>query len=286
MTSGPDNRGFTIVETLMFLAVSALILVSALGLFSGSQNKNQFYQAVNDINQQISDVINNVSNGYYPNTFTNYRCTDTGGKPALNPAGSTVQQGENQECIFLGRIIEFTNTETFYVLNVVGLRQQTGTNNQVTTMVQAKPKIIEPIPTSADPTYRNYPDSTEKRSLKNGLTLTKAYYERPPRTDVVAVGFFSTLAANNTGGLAGDLQSKGLNTEFAPAGRFSLNVSRNTFLEDFNNNFGGQYGGLSNPESGVVLCFRSSATNQFAKITVGGSGQQTATKLEVVTSCP
>ena len=75
MKSGLKSRGFTIVEVLIFLAVSSALMVSAFTLISGSQNKAAFTVGINDVQQQINAVINNVSNGYYSESATSQGCS-------------------------------------------------------------------------------------------------------------------------------------------------------------------------------------------------------------------
>ena len=66
--------GFTIVETLIVLAVSGLLLISAIVMISGRTNKTQFTTAANDLKQSLEQVINEISSGYFPNA-NNFQCT-------------------------------------------------------------------------------------------------------------------------------------------------------------------------------------------------------------------
>jgi type II secretory pathway pseudopilin PulG len=53
MKRGNIPFGFTIIETMIFLAVSGALLASSLLLVSGSQNKSQFNNAVRDLNRKL-----------------------------------------------------------------------------------------------------------------------------------------------------------------------------------------------------------------------------------------
>ena len=114
MKSGLKSRGFTIVEVLIFLAVSSALMVSAFTLISGSQNKAAFTVGINDLQQQINTVVNNVSNGYYAESATAQGCTvDSAGALQFSSTGS---KGTSSQCIFLGRVVVFDNGEyTFTV---------------------------------------------------------------------------------------------------------------------------------------------------------------------------
>ena len=72
-----SKAGFTIVEVIIVLAVSSVLLVSALSLVGGQQKKAEFTQALSDIQSQIDGVMNNVATGYYANPG-NFQCTTTG----------------------------------------------------------------------------------------------------------------------------------------------------------------------------------------------------------------
>jgi type II secretory pathway pseudopilin PulG len=97
------NTGFTIVETLMFLAVSGVIFVSAVALISGQLSNSQSKDAMNQLESTVRGTLNDVSNGYYPEFNTNYSCNGVAN-------GST--RGTNQDCMFAGKSITFGPTQT------------------------------------------------------------------------------------------------------------------------------------------------------------------------------
>jgi len=102
-----DAAAFTIVEVMIVLAVSGLILLSAISLVSGRQNRTEFATGINDLQQQIQQVINETSSGYYPNG-EDFTCSATSGTPTpVTLADGTGAQGTNAGCIFLGKVIQF-----------------------------------------------------------------------------------------------------------------------------------------------------------------------------------
>jgi len=249
MKSGLKSRGFTIVEVLIFLAVSSALMVSAFALISGSQNKASFTQSINDVQQQIDSVINNVANGYYSAGETQKQCVLIGGIP--NFTGNPVVRGSSAQCIFLGRFIAFQDGSNEYtVYNVAGARQIAVSD--VKTMAEAKPTII--------------PDTEQKYTLKNGLTFKK----NPAGVTNNAFGFFNGLGTSN--GIS--------DSGYQQASFYGFNSSD---IQPLPNNFASNYEstGGKDPTDGYALCFNSGTTNQSGIITIGGSGRTATSSLEI-----
>lgn len=97
--------GYTLIEVMIFLAVSGALLVSAMTFISGRQARIRYTQAVVDFEQQLQDTFNDVSTGYYP-TNSDYSCTYDGANIVFSTATDT-SQGSNEQCIFAGKLIHF-----------------------------------------------------------------------------------------------------------------------------------------------------------------------------------
>lgn len=257
--TGVKNNGYTIVETMIFLAVSSALLVSALMLVGGQQNKTQFSQAVRDIEQQVQDVMNNVSTGYYARP-QDFKCSAGDDGPEIE-TGST-GLGTNKECIFLGRIIHFgvdgTDGEGFNVYNVVGLRQTSEGKEEVTSLADAKPVILS--------------GSTDSRVLKYGLSAQKMVYNDGGEFGVGAVGFFSSLGQYSGGSLVSGSQT----VELRPVKNTALGNDETAVSSVVNANNLDVI-----PSGGVTVCFNSGGTDQHANLVIGGSGRQTSTELQI-----
>lgn len=96
------RAGFTIVETLIVLAVSGVLFISVAALISGQINRYRTRDAVFNLESSVRDVLNDVSTGYYPeNNYNNIDCDDhiTGGSG----------RGKNT-CVLAGKKIVFTQT--------------------------------------------------------------------------------------------------------------------------------------------------------------------------------
>src|SRR5438874_1617208 len=86
------SAGFTIVEVMIVLAITGLLFLSAAALISGKQNQAAFDQAIQQLQSQIQQTMNEVSVGYYPNR-NDFVCVAGGTGPLLS-SGSN-QQGTN-----------------------------------------------------------------------------------------------------------------------------------------------------------------------------------------------
>ena len=114
------GRGYTIVEALIFLAVSGALLISAMSLINGKQERTRFSQAVDEVGQNLQDIFNDVSTGFYPSA-NNLKCVANPLAPATPTTLSlttdtTVSQGTNSGCVFSGKLIEFTPDSTDYAV--------------------------------------------------------------------------------------------------------------------------------------------------------------------------
>lgn len=272
-----SSDGFTIVEVLIVLAVTSALLLSAIGLLGRSQSRTQFNQAINDLNTQLGILSQNVANGYYASTIVNKRCTTS---TALNtqPVFTDVANGTaptDGSCVYLGRVVQFTNTPNYYFHNIVGRRQIGAPATEVTNMQDANPQIIEPI-NGLNYTL-NYPRTTEDRLLQNGLRLGYIAYHQAgvwhPTSGIAFTGSLASISNN------GDFSSGAQTVQVAAT---VVANDRDTFIQNFDTNFGNQYTVLSDlGTDGIQICFDSGSTNQRGLITVGGNSRNATTKLDI-----
>jgi len=162
-----SRAGFTIVETLIVLAVTAALFIAAASLVSGRQNKTQFMTAINSLQQQLQQAINETSSGYYPNNNT-FTCS--GG--ALNSpptfTSTAAAQGTNNGCIFLGKIIQFglaSDKSQFGIVPVVG--NQLDGNSPSLKVARTFPRAM--YPASGELSY--VPSIITQSLMQNGLTV-------------------------------------------------------------------------------------------------------------------
>jgi type II secretory pathway pseudopilin PulG len=277
MKQGQTAQGYTIVEVIIVMAVTAALLISALALISGQQAKTEFVQSINDINSQIQDVMNDVATGFYPsaNSFT---CTVGASGPNLTQVARG--QGTNVGCTFLGKVLHFgvqgSNGADYKAYTVVGLRQSAG--KEATSFTEAKPTIIDPD---------TFPASTNSQTLKSGLKVVAMKYANAGvSTNTGAVAFMGSLAsygANSTNLVSGSLSVSLIPLTFTPEPTNPPNLDSATVITNVNS-LGTGVSYVTNPDNGVIICFQSGGTDQYGVITIGGSGRTLTTDLKIYNS--
>jgi prepilin-type N-terminal cleavage/methylation domain-containing protein len=255
--------GFTIIEVMIVMAVTGLLLTSAIVLVSGRQNQTEFQQAINQVTQQIQQVIDDVANGYYPNS-QNFNCTPN--PPTIVPG--TTKQGANTGCIFLGKALKF-NINNFSVYPVLGNRGQTASpsSKQVTTYLQAQPTLL------------NASGSATQVNLENGLTVKSMYYNNAGNP-IGWVAFMSSLASYsgvNINSGSQQIYLMPLNTASCIFGSAPPSAINGSCADGF----------VATPPNDADICFASGTTNQSGLVTIAyGSGKLQATlSIKSGTSC-
>lgn len=267
MKGGHKARGFTIIETLIVLAVTGGLFTAVALSISGKQTRTQFEQSINDIKAQVEQAINDVAVGFYPNT-NNFRCQAGAFGPVLS-TGVTAQ-GENTGCVFLGRVIQFgisgTDPEEFRIFTVAGL-QRTTTGAEVATYAAALPKVV--APTSADP---GIPNASTVGRLQYGLTICKTP-ATCNQTNVGAIAFMNSLASYSSGSIVSGSQQ----IKVIPVTGSTLNVAANDAANTINNNLAAS----AEATTGINLCFVSGGTNQSGLLTIGSTNKQLSVTISI-----
>lgn len=268
------HAGFTIIEVLIVLAVTGGLFLSAALLIGGRQNATEFQQAINNVKTQIQQTINDVNAGFYPSS-ANFTCQATGGGGISFAAGAK-EQGTNQDCMFLGKVLQFkvqggTGQERFFTYSVAGLRQNAD-STEVTTYAQASPTVIVPNGNpAAVPTASN--------TLQYGLKVDSMKFTSNGTTkNIGAVGFLNTLATYNNNGMAQGSQ----NVIMSPIEGSSLNATPTQTVAAANAASGLKATPSTQPSDlKTEICFQSGGTNQSGLITIGSNGRQLSVTLSI-----
>lgn len=281
-----NSGGFTIVETMIVLAVTGMLLLSAMSLIVGQQNKVQFSQSIQEVQSSIQQTMNEVSTGYYPDPG-NLRCTAAGNGPILETGSTPTKRGSNTGCLFLGKAIQFgvrnVDPQEYIVHSIAGLDKRSGA------LIEALPKAI--APGSASPP--NFPNASERKRLLYGLDAISMYYiegSGPARTrkPIGAVAFVSGLGSYDVGN---QLMSGTQQISLIPVGGSAPNVvftndnplttESDTVVDAINNNLKNETQSPPDPQGGVEICFASGGTEQSGLITIGSNGRSLAVNLAI-----
>jgi hypothetical protein len=269
---GSRSQGYTIVETIIFLAVTGVLFLTSLQLVSDQQGKTEFNQAVNDIRTQIQDVANDVSTGFYHNPLQ-FQCQASLGfspVPIITPFGGagTDTQGTNQDCIFIGRVVQYaatpaTTQEKYVLYSVVGLRKSS-TGKEVSTYAEAIPTAIA----KGSGAHNAVPDGSQEFNMPGGVkAFSVRYINAGVPTNVAGFGFMSTLAQYSLGVVASGTKSIDIVAVGVPTTPPSPAQNKVDFVDNIDNF--NTVGPMKNPDGGFVLCFDSGTSRQHAVITFG-----------------
>jgi hypothetical protein len=237
----------------------------------------------------MQQILNETATGYYLN-LNNFQCHAVGpstGYTGVELTAGSAEQGTNEDCIVLGRVIQFdvdrspesNDPEGFNIYTVAGLR---AVNNKgdlpcydktvTCTISLAKPKVIAEI-TSGDP------DNSETKFLKNGLTTSAMYYNNTPANKIGAVALITKLNRNGTAPTGS--QELFVVPIRDGSGATELNAKKAEMATLINNQLNDP-SVMVDPPGGVQVCFRSGTTNdQFVLLTIGGGNRGVSVNTEV-----
>jgi type II secretory pathway pseudopilin PulG len=284
MIQGGDQKagGFTLVETLIVLAVTGALFVSAALLINGKQNTTQFQTAINNLQQQIQQIINETASGYYPNKG-NFTCSGASSPITFTAVGSG--QGTNSGCIFLGKVIQFgsaSDNSELITIPIAGNQFVAGSPTQ--TLAAAAPRAIAPA--SA---IESVPDTSLTTKMENGLSVASSngafassgmYYDKVSGGSV-ATGIVGFLAGSSSGDITGADASGNLKSGAQQLSLYGVKTSTsNESVTAAANAIGNNtVTAASNLEaaSSVFICLASATTNQSGLITIGGGGSLAVT---------
>ncbi len=256
---GNPSAGFTIVETLIVLAVTAGLLASSLILISGRQAKTQFQTSVNGMQQDLQETIGEVQKGYYPNPNDgSFSCNSSLAQVSYGPGAA--RQGENSGCIFLGKVLKYSTAAHSYAIVPVGGFQFTSGSvaNPVTDLTQGKPVAAQGL--------------AQSQSF-GGVDFVKAFYDGIVANSITSFGIFS---GDDTGSFASTTVS-GLGSGSEPFSLYAVtslpcgaSPPFSTTLYRYPNNVAGSNSCIKNVSS-VSVCV-TGGSNSSALITIGANG--------------
>jgi type II secretory pathway pseudopilin PulG len=275
MTQGGSREasGFTITETLIVLAVTGVLFLSAVILINGRQGKTQFQTAIITLQQQIQQVANETLNGYYPRD-TSFTCVrGSSAPPTLTTAASTDRQGQNAGCIFMGKVLQFgvqgTNPQTYAVMPMVGNRMDTTNAVEASTLYGTTGAFPEAAVATVGAPNNTLTGADSSVVLQQGMTVGKMWYDGNAANKTSTVAFISTLPTADGAGVASGSQHLSLYT-VATTDLGQSTAQTATAIYPVSG---------SQPlvaVSSVSICVASGTTNQWGLITIGQSGAQAA----------
>ncbi|HSW85615.1 MAG TPA: prepilin-type N-terminal cleavage/methylation domain-containing protein [Candidatus Saccharimonadales bacterium] len=110
--------GYTIIEVMIVLAISGVMFLIASTFINGKQEKASFAQGVNEMASTIQNVLEQVTDGQYSDIPVNCDYYAPGiGTDTVHQSGASIahpNQGMNTNCVFLGKMFDFTLGSAMY----------------------------------------------------------------------------------------------------------------------------------------------------------------------------
>ena len=256
VSSVDKNAGFTIVETLIVLAVTSALMVAFMITMGGKQARTEFAVGSRQLLRTFQSQIGQISSGYYTKTSSK-NCTVAGATIVFS--GSKPDVGDSAGCVYLGKAFALggsdaeQNTVRSYV--VAGLRSP------------GSPSDIK----SYSPTA---PDANETIALPLGFSLEKGtirYQDGAVYTwDKTKNRAFWVLRDVSTVSTAG--------ASIQPLAVYATDAATyNAWSDPVVDKINAAKSSLVQPKS-VQLCFMGS-TSKFVELTIGSQGGAAVTSV-------
>lgn len=261
MKSGGRAAGFTIVETMIVLAISAALLVAMMGMVVGQQAKARYKNSITAVTSDIESYIAQVASG---------RTVEQGGRnctAALNSGprldnATTIALGTKEQCTFLGRAIMFgtngsnrSDAQQYVVHLLAGNRLSGGDNPMTLADLHLRAMATDGA--------RNWPNMGETRSLQFG---TEILFMRDQNNNPIA-GFAIITPPSSNGSDLGTIVPK-----IYPIGCVSTNCEKGLSPEEGVRAIEVALSNNTTVARGAKLCFVSGGSNQSSLVEVGKGG--------------
>jgi type II secretory pathway pseudopilin PulG len=277
------SGGYTILEVMLFLAITAGMFGIAMRGFSGRQATVQFSQAVNDMSQIFASTANDVKDGF--SGERNITCTSTGGSISIASGASIT--GQNSGCAFIGKVLvvapESSGSQNYklHIFTVVA-PSGVGLSADKTAALQLSTVGVKVVHADSTAPNRNGIESgvsfTDTRDLPWGIKhLNNA-------SSSFAVGYLNGLGEYGYRTLAMDFNNNTLKTAALTGNKNSIAAALEEAISSADASIKAQ---ILTPVQAdrKVICFVSPSGTQSAKLRLGGNGGTLAVETEFDGDC-
>ncbi len=95
-----NQQGFTIIEVMIFIAVSGVIFMFGISNMLNTQSRDQFTVSLNTVKNELQSYLNNSSNGNYQ-LPSSYQCVNGGSRLQIIPKAGNLPNNSSS-CSYLG----------------------------------------------------------------------------------------------------------------------------------------------------------------------------------------
>jgi type II secretory pathway pseudopilin PulG len=258
------QTGYTIIEVMMFLAISGVMFLIAGSFINGQQQATQFSQSLNDFESKVQDVVNNVATGTFPDAGT-FTCNVNASSGTLSFTTGTQTQGTNQSCVFIGKALQLypqNNPDGLNIFTVAGRR----TDSAGAEVQRLDDAIPTPVAVASSITNTAGIELTDKETLRWGAKVTRVV-TASSHQDVSAIGFISDFGHYGSTGTSSLLSGAQSVTLVLPLGALNQDLA----------------GGVSVVRSiretdrvrgneGAIICLKSANDNRRGALKISAQG--------------
>jgi type II secretory pathway pseudopilin PulG len=183
--------GYTVVEVLIVLGITAMMLTTAIMFVGGQQNRTQFTESVRDFQTKLQLAISDVSTNTY-SIPDGRSCTFIG--DTLTIRDTSGQTGQNPDCIIIGKVIHVHETG-MKLYPLIGRRLRVPNGPPSTIYSQAAPAVSDSLP-------------SDDYVLRGGLQVSRVLLDPSTSTPPSYVlGIVTSL--NGIGAITGSTTARG-----------------------------------------------------------------------------
>lgn len=161
--------GYTVIEVLLFVALTSFLLIVAIANITSGQRQVQFTQGVRDFESELTDIINDVPTGFFPSNNA-LNCTLGGPRPVIDDSGGN-GLGKNGNCMYVGKALQFRpdGDDSKVLVYTLAGRRLNASFNPVTSIDEATPVAV------ANPAVPGFQDTITEIPLRNGVTVSRVF---------------------------------------------------------------------------------------------------------------
>ncbi len=290
---GTLDSGYTIIEVMIFLAISSVVFLFAVEFINGKQSQVEFSQGMANIKLQLQQVASNVVNGSFSER-ANFSCSS--GSTNANQQTTLVfnntvsnTQGSNGGCMLIGYGVQYDVQGTNgsgYAIVPVAVSRVNSSGQPTSSLSEAVPT---PITADLFGTGSAGIDLVQSGNLEYGIQVTKMYWVNnavspPSYNPIDGFAIFYNVASNNpSNNSSSSVQSVSLYKTglTAPAPTEKVTGSSVNPFSWYITQIQSSDRLPSNDQ--IIICFNGAgSSSQKASIVLGSSGNQMAATMHLI----
>ena len=257
-----DPKGYTLVEVMLFIALTSFLLLVAVSNITAAQRNVQFAQSVRDLESRVGDLINDVPTGFFPTNST-IGCRVLGSGPDIYISAGE-ELGSNENCLHVGKALQFSpdgNDDKLLVYTLAG-RRLSSNDSPVLNIDEAEPVAV------AKPLDLSFNDVVTEITLGNGVEFGRIFNaDVSPPTASSSFGIIG-IVTNFEGTTPTNKVSEGQSVQIGGILGSTQGVAKSNAVNRINTLSSANF---VTAEGGMVICLTDGG-NRKASLTIGSKG--------------